>query len=37
MANYGNSWRLHEFTETWEKDIIIVGVESSQESDRHLA
>lgn len=37
IANYGNSWRLHEFTENWEKDIIIVGVESSQESDRHLA
>ena len=36
-ADYGNSWGLHEFVEAWEKDIIIVGVESSRESDRHLA
>lgn len=37
MASYGNSWRLHEFADRWEKDIIIVGLQSSQESDRHLA
>lgn len=36
-TNYGNSWRLHKFVQGWEKGIIIVGVESSQESDRHLA
>ena len=36
-AAYHNSWNLHEFTENWEKNIIIVGIESSQESDRRLA
>ena len=36
-ADYGNSWSLHEFVKDWEKDVIIVGVESSRESDRHLA
>ncbi len=36
-AAYRNSWNLHEFMENWEKNVIIVGVESSQESDRRLA
>lgn len=36
-ADYGNSWSLHEFAGGWEKDVIIVGIESSRESDRHLA
>lgn len=36
-AAYRNSWNLHEFTDGWEKDVIIVGIESSQESDRRLA
>ncbi len=36
-SNYGSSWQLHTFLAQWEKDVIIVGVESSQESDRRLA
>lgn len=36
-ADYGNSWAMHEFMREWEKGVIIVGVESSRESDRHLA
>lgn len=36
-SDYGNAWGLHEFMRDWEKDLIIVGLESSQESDRHLA
>jgi len=37
QADYGNSWALHEFMRDWEKEVIIVGLESSRESDRHLA
>ena len=37
QADYGNSWALHEFLQDWEKEVIIVGLESSRESDRHLA
>ena len=36
-AMYRSSWNLHEFADNWEKDIIIVGMESSPESDRRLA
>ena len=36
-AAYRNSWNLHEFADNWEKDIIIVGMESSMENDRRLA
>ena len=37
VSDYGDSWGLHEFADHWEKDMIIVGVESSKECDRHLA
>lgn len=37
QADYGSSWGLHAFLHDWEKDVIIVGIESSRESDRHLA
>ena len=36
-AIYRNSWNLHEFGDNWEKGMIIVGIESSQESDRRLS
>lgn len=34
---YGSSWNLHEFVDGWEKNVIVVGIESSPESDRRLA
>ena len=37
MSAYGSSWNLHEFLGEWEKNVIIVGIESSQECDRRLA
>lgn len=36
-ASYGSAWQLHAFLEHWEKDVIIVGMESSAERDRRLA
>jgi len=36
-AAYRESWNLHEFMDQWEKNLLIVGIESSQESDRRLA
>lgn len=36
-ASYGKSWGLHEFMDEWQKPIIIVGLQSSQEGDRRLA
>lgn len=36
-AQYGKSWNLHEFLRGWEKDVMIVGIESSGESDRRMA
>ena len=36
-ASYGKSWGLHEFLDEWQKPMIIVGLQSSQEGDRRLA
>ena len=36
-ASYGRSWRLHEFLDGWCKEMIVVGLQSSQEGDRRLA
>ena len=36
-AVYRNSWNLHAFADHWVKGMIIVGIESSQESDRRLS
>ena len=36
-AAYGKSWNLHEFLDGWEKEIIVVGLQSSPESDRRTA
>ena len=36
-ASYGSAWQLHTFLQNWEKDVIIVGIESSAERDRRLA
>lgn len=36
-ASYGCAWQLHEFMERWEKNVIIVGMQSSAERDRRLA
>lgn len=36
-AAYRHSWNLHTFVDLWEKDMIIVGIESSRESDRRLS
>lgn len=35
--DYDGTWRLHRFLLGWEKDMIVVAVESSAECDRHLA
>lgn len=37
LAVYGKSFNLHAFMAGWEKELIIVGIESSAESDRRLA
>ncbi len=37
LAVYGKSFNLHAFMAGWEKEMIIVGVESSTENDRRLA
>ncbi|MBR3795615.1 MAG: alpha/beta hydrolase [Clostridia bacterium] len=34
---YGKSFNLHTFMTGWEKEMIIVGIESSTENDRRLA
>lgn len=36
VAVYGKSLNLHAFMAGWEKEMIIVGIESSTESDRRL-
>ena len=35
-ATYGKSWGLKEFLESWEKDMIIVGIECSHTGNRRL-
>lgn len=37
LAVYGKSFNLHTFMPQWEKRLIIVGIESSEENDRRLA
>lgn len=37
MAVYGKSFNLHAFMAGWEKEMIIVGIESSTENDRRLS
>lgn len=37
LAVYGKSFNLHAFMAGWEKEMIIVGIESSAENDRRLA
>lgn len=36
-AAYGKAWHLDEFLNDWEKEIILVGLQSSAESDRRTA
>ncbi|MBP3656855.1 MAG: alpha/beta hydrolase [Clostridia bacterium] len=36
-AYYGQSWRLEEFLDGWEKPMMVVAVQSSAERDRRLA
>lgn len=36
-SSYGKSWNLHEFLDGWEKEIIVVGLQSSMEPDRRTA
>lgn len=36
-ASYGKTWNLHEFLDNWEKEIIVVALQSSPESDRRTA
>ncbi len=36
-ATYGKSWGLKEFMQTWEKPMIIVGVECSHKGDHRLS
>ena len=35
-ATFGRSWRLQSFLWTWDKDIIIVGIECGHEGDERL-
>ena len=37
QAHYGQSWRMKEFLDAWEKKMIIVAIQSSAERDRRLA
>lgn len=36
-ATYGRSWRLKDFLDTWDKKIILVGMECSHEGNQRLA
>lgn len=36
-ALYGKAWALHEFLNEWEKEIIVVAIAASPESDRRMA
>lgn len=37
LAVYGKSFNLHVFLAGWEKEMIVVGIESSTENDRRLS
>ena len=35
--DYGGTWNLHRFLMCWEKEIIVIAVQSSGEADRRMA